>query len=147
MKAAARAIILKDNLILVMQRNKRGSQYYTFVGGQTKPGEDIEQALVREVMEETGLKVTSRRLVFVEKHPEPYIAQYTYLCEVESLDEVSIQPGAEEEWMNIHDTNSHTPMWVETEKFSRLPFLTAELQKATVEALQNGFSEEPLRVR
>ena len=72
MKQAARAIIIEDNKILVMFRNNEGSQYFTLVGGKVDEQESPEQALVREVREETGLQVTSAQLVITEDHHEPY---------------------------------------------------------------------------
>ena len=75
MSKAARAIVVQDGKILVMHRNKYGSEYFTLVGGRVNEGESLEQALVREVREETGLSVTGVRLVFIEEHPAPYNEQ------------------------------------------------------------------------
>src|ERR1700761_7300853 len=80
MAKAARAIITENHKILVMYRNKYGSEYFTLVGGKVADDETTEQALARELKEETGLRVTSARLVFTEEHPEPYNQQYIYVC-------------------------------------------------------------------
>src|ERR1700752_5055992 len=69
MGKAARAIIIQNNKILLMRHNKQGGDYYTLIGGPIKDGESPEQALVREVKEESGLDVTNARLVFIEEHP------------------------------------------------------------------------------
>ena len=53
-KYAVRAIILKDGLA-AMQISKYGD--YKIPGGTVEPGESYEQALIREVREETGLVV------------------------------------------------------------------------------------------
>lgn len=90
MKKAARAIIIEDNKVLVMQRNKSGNQYYTLVGGRLDKDETPEQALVREVKEETGMDVIAARLVFVEEHPEPYNQQYIFLCSVGPHEDIAI---------------------------------------------------------
>jgi ADP-ribose pyrophosphatase YjhB (NUDIX family) len=71
MSKAARAIIIDGERFLVMYRNKYGSEYFTLVGGRVGESETVEQALMREVKEETGLDVTAARLVFIEEHPEP----------------------------------------------------------------------------
>lgn len=143
MAKAARAIIIQNNKILVMHRNKHGTQYYTLVGGRVNDDETLEEGLKREVREETGLEVTSARLVFTEKHPEPYNDQYIFLCEVAPHDKVEIQSYSEEALMNRFDLNTHKPMWAETGSFSHLPFLTNPLQKAIIDGLQKGFPSGP----
>lgn len=145
MKYAARAIIFNGSDILIMHRNKYGTEYFTLVGGRLNDNETPEQAVAREVKEETGLTVTSTKLVFTETHPEPYTSQYIFLCEVDPHDgTIAITSTSEEALMNKLDMNTHTPQWVNQNLFGRLPFSTMQLQKAIVDALKNGFPDEPL---
>jgi ADP-ribose pyrophosphatase YjhB (NUDIX family) len=143
MGKAARAIVIKGNKLLLMHRNKRGHEYFTLVGGLVKDGETLENGLAREVKEETGLKITSSRLVFVEKHPAPHNDQYIFLAEVGPHDTIALEETSEEALMNRIDTNSHRPFWGDIKTFSDLPFLTIKLQKAISQALQKGFPSEP----
>ena len=144
MSKAVRAIIFKEDKMLVMQRNKYGSQYYTLVGGQVTEGEELEEALVREVKEETSLDVTAYQLVYTESHPAPYNEQYIYLCEVASTDNLAISEGAEEDRLNKLDMNIHKPLWVEIRNFATLQFRTPQLQTALLKALKDGFPEQPV---
>lgn len=144
MGKAARAIIIENNKVLVMYRNKQGSQYYTLVGGKANETESVEHALVREIKEETGLDVTDHKLVYVEKHPEPYNEQYIFLCSVAPHSSVSIQEYSEEAMMNRVNINVHRPEWVDTKGFSKLPFRTPQLQEAIEKALKKGFPKEPV---
>ena len=146
MRKAVRAIIIEDNKVLVMHRNKYGSQYYTLVGGQVHENESLEQALVREVQEETGLTVTAARLVYSESHPQPYNEQYIYLCNVGPHSDVAIQEGSEEGEMNQYDMNTHKPFWVGPQAFANLPFRTPQLQEAIVKAFKKGFPKEPVQL-
>jgi 8-oxo-dGTP diphosphatase len=57
------AIIKKDNQILLIHRFKNGDEYWVFPGGGVESGETWDQALVREVMEETSLPVASFQVV------------------------------------------------------------------------------------
>ena len=57
------AIIMKDGKIL-MVGNERANYLYS-VGGRIKFGETAEEAIVREVFEETGVKMEIDRLGFV----------------------------------------------------------------------------------
>ncbi len=146
MSKASRAIIIENGKMLVMHRNKYGSQYFTLVGGRVSEGETLEQALVREVQEETGLTVTGVRLLFIEEHAAPYNEQYIFWCEVAPHDEVAIQSMSEEAMMNRLEANVHTPMWVGLESFKTLAFRTPALQRAIVDGLKKGFPAEPVKL-
>lgn len=146
MGKAARAIIIENDKILVMHRNKRGSQYYTLVGGRVAADETIEQALAREIKEETGLDVTAARLVFTEQHQAPYNDQYIYLCEVGPHANIAIQDNSEEGYLNTMDINIHTPLWAEARAFSKLAFRTPQLQSAILQAFKNGFPAESVKL-
>lgn len=146
MGKAARAIIIQDNKLLLMKRNKHGSEYYTLVGGTLNDGESLEHALVREVKEETGLTIASGRPVFAELHPEPYNDQYIFLCEIAPDQEAKLQDTSEEALMNRVGINVHTLVWVKLEDFEKLQFNTMQLQKAIVKSLRNGFPESMVQL-
>jgi len=146
MAKAARAIIIEDDKILVMFRNKQGSQYYTLVGGRVQDSETLEQGLIREVKEETGLEVTSARQVYSEDHPEPYNQQYIFLCEIAAHGDTKLQEYSEEEMLNQMQTNIHEPMWVPLKAFQNLPFRTPQLQEAINHALRKGFPKESVQL-
>lgn len=67
----AGAIFNQDNKILLQLRDdKKGiddPNIWTFPGGEKTNDESIESALVREIYEETNLKVVSSRLVCTKK--------------------------------------------------------------------------------
>ena len=60
------AIIMKDNKFL-MTGNKREDYLYS-VGGRIKFGETAKEAVIREVFEETGVKMEVDRLGFVHEN-------------------------------------------------------------------------------
>ena len=60
------AIIMKDGKLL-MVGNERANYLYS-VGGRIKFGETAEEAVVREVLEETGVKMEIERLGFVHEN-------------------------------------------------------------------------------
>ena len=64
------ALIQSDGRLLVCQR-KRGTSFammWEFPGGKVKPGETLEQALVRELEEELGTKATIGPEVYRTRH-------------------------------------------------------------------------------
>ena len=146
MGKAARAIIIEDDKMLVMHRNKHGSEYYTLVGGRIQDNETPEQALVREVKEETGLDVTAAKLVFTEEYDEPYNSQYIYLCQIAPHGNVAIGEASEEGFMNRIGINVHTPVWIFTNSLPKLQFRTPALHQALLEALKKGFPKQPLKL-
>lgn len=60
------AIIMKDGKLL-MVGNERNDYLYS-VGGRIKFGETAEEAIVREVLEETGVKMEIDRLGFIHEN-------------------------------------------------------------------------------
>ena len=57
------AILIQEDRIALIERHRMGRHYYVFPGGGVEPGENFVEALVREMDEETGLKVVVQRLI------------------------------------------------------------------------------------
>ncbi len=61
--ARAAAIILQNNSVAMIERNRAGQTYYLFPGGQIEDGESQIATVVREIKEELGLDVMVGQLV------------------------------------------------------------------------------------
>ena len=59
------AVLVKDNKILV-QRDRNGNEY-ALPGGHVKIGETLEDGLIRETMEEMGVRIKCNRLLWSEE--------------------------------------------------------------------------------
>ena len=81
MRTSVRAIVVKDDTLLVMHRNKKGKEYYALIGGGVDPGESLEEALHRELEEEACIAVSNPRLVIIQEGGERFGLQYMYLCD------------------------------------------------------------------
>lgn len=145
MRKAVRAIVIKNGMLLVMHRNKFGQEYYTLIGGGIDFGETAEQALHREVREETGLTIHSLRLVFVEEAGDPFGMQYIYWCESDS-GEVALPAESEEAKIHALGKNLYTPMWLPLKELPNKPFLSEGLKKSLLSAIENGFPEQPITI-
>mgnify|MGYP000896128921 CR=1 FL=1 len=60
-----RAVIVKDDQILLIHRIKKGNEYFVVPGGGIEEGETEEETLVREVKEETSIDVNNSEKLFV----------------------------------------------------------------------------------
>jgi 8-oxo-dGTP diphosphatase len=77
--------ILKNKKLLIVKRSKSENlfpEYWEIPGGALKKGENYQQALAREIMEEVGLRV---RRIGVHYHTMQYrgVAEPHFICELE----------------------------------------------------------------
>ena len=69
------ALIVKDHHFLICQRpaHKARGMLWEFVGGKVEPGETLPQALIRECLEELGIRVTPQEIFMQLVHTYPDI--------------------------------------------------------------------------
>ncbi|MCD5409655.1 MAG: NUDIX hydrolase [Methanocellales archaeon] len=83
---AVDAIVLLDNKIaLIRRKNPPFEGYYALPGGFVERGETVEQALIREVKEETGLDIRIVKLAGAysdtDRDPRGHVISLCYLAE------------------------------------------------------------------
>lgn len=68
----AAAAIVQEGALLLVRHEKDGRGYWMLPGGGVQWGEGIDAAVRRELIEETGLEVSTGELLFVKDtiHPE-----------------------------------------------------------------------------
>lgn len=141
MRRAVRAIIVHNHKLLVMHRNKFGTVYDTLPGGNIEVGETPEQALYREVEEETMVTFNDPRLVFIEHSDPIYGDQYIFLCRYVS-GEPQLHPESEEIHINKLGQNLYEPKWLPLDELATSPFLSDKLQERIIDGLKAGWPAE-----
>ena len=111
---SAKAIVLHDGKILVNRCRSRFGEYYALPGGGQRQDELLEEALLRELLEETGYSVIPRRLTAVyeriselRKVGASHKMYFIFLCSLS--DEPWRQPTEQDkyqlayEWVAVED--------------------------------------------
>jgi len=133
-------IVTKDNKILLIHRQKNGKKYYVFPGGSVEKNEVNEEALIREIKEETSIKVEIKRLVYV--HDYQTSQQYYYLCEYHG-GRPRLASGSIEKQRMKTKNDFYQPLWVDISRLSGLLLYPLEIRDWLISDLKNGFPTEP----
>jgi ADP-ribose pyrophosphatase YjhB (NUDIX family) len=107
--------VLRDGegRILLLRHTYRGNTPWGLPGGGLKPGESLEECLVREFREETGLHIEAVSMLSGAAHPERRLVDMIFSCRLlpgESLD--SFQPSAEvseARYFHLHELPDSIP--------------------------------------
>ncbi len=143
MREIARAIVLRDGFLLSIKRNKYGDEFYSLPGGGIEPNETAEAAVIREVFEETSIRVSVERLIFIEKD-DRFGEQYYFLCPYLE-GEPALHPGSEESIETAAGENTYTPVWLPVDTLELIEFRPSSVKIALLEALSEGFPNSPKR--
>lgn len=145
-RQAVRAIVINDDQLLVMHRNKFGQEYETLPGGGIEPYEAPETAVARELSEETSIQIGEKRLVFIEHAGDPFGDQLIFLCQYLS-GEPKLADNSEEAHINKLGKNLYEPKWVPISELDKLPFVSEKLKQVLLDSVKNGFPAETIEIR
>ncbi|MGK3446053.1 NAD(+) diphosphatase, partial [Escherichia coli] len=76
--------IRRDDSILLAQHTRHRNGVHTVLAGFVEVGETLEQAVAREVMEESGIKVKNLRYVTSQPWPFPQSLMTAFMAEYDS---------------------------------------------------------------
>lgn len=96
-----------ERFLIVEERNSKGETVYNQPAGHVEPEESIEQAVIREVYEETGLRFTPQHLIgnyFLS--PATNGKHYLRFCFYGEVDDISSLSPQDNDiiaahWMNL----------------------------------------------
>jgi 8-oxo-dGTP pyrophosphatase MutT (NUDIX family) len=141
--ARAAAIIIHDQSLLLMFRKKKNQAYYAFPGGTVELHEKLEDAVLREVYEETSLHVHRGRLVYRLQVIDDLVCkdEYFYLCDyISGIPE--IHPDAIEQQRMRSGDNYYELQWVPLHEIEQILVYPAEIKAWLVQDLIYGFSDK-----
>jgi len=100
------AVAIDDgNLLLVRRGNEPGRGTWSVPGGRVEPGETIQEAVVRELREETGIEGVCTGLIGVAEsigdHHHHVILDYA--VEVLPSDAIAASDALEARWVPLHE--------------------------------------------
>jgi 8-oxo-dGTP diphosphatase len=78
-RIGAAAIILDEDRRVLLVKHKYGRRNWELPGGYVEPGESTTDAVVREVREETGLRVVPLRLTGIYYEADTDMHQFAFL--------------------------------------------------------------------
>ena len=94
---AVAGLVVDDFDRVLMIRNLRND--WEFPGGQVEEGENLIEALQREVLEETGIIISVGELAGVYSNVQSHIVMLDFLCKPTGGDLKTSQESLEVEWV------------------------------------------------
>jgi len=120
---AAKALIIKNDKMLVIKINDGKEEWYIMPGGGQDAEELLPDAVCREVAEEMGLRVEVKDLVFVIEglHGEDFHrVDLVFLCEYKGIIENAIIQS---------DTNQIGYDWIDIKTLNTAPLYPSKLRR------------------
>ena len=130
----ARAIIIHDEKIVSMYRERSGRIFYTFPGGGMEGSESEVECVKREVMEEFGLVVEPIKKVYTYENKNS--VEHFYTAKWISGEFGS---GEGEEFQENRNNGIYIPRMIEISKIPNIPLMPPEVATAFYEDyMKNG---------
>lgn len=135
MRKSARAILItQENKLLLMKRTKPGSVYYVTIGGGIDEGETAEQALIRELKEESGSIVTNIQFVFHYDDWEKQNSVDFFVCQ-----EIKRTTPTGAEWTKWNsDDNRYELVEFSGDELSDLPLKPDNIKDKIIDIFKNS---------
>lgn len=126
----SRALILEDNKVLLIHRFKDGKEYFVLPGGHIEENESEEEALIREIKEETNLDAQIDKKLWTLKNPFDNSEHHFFLVTKFSG---NLQLGGPELKKNSEE-NKYILEWHDLTEISELNLVPKPLKKKIIDS-------------
>jgi len=146
MRVRAVAILIEEDRLAMIERHRSGLHYYSFPGGAVEPDETPEDAVVREMEEETGLQVmVKRRIAYVWFRGRRQ--EFFLVARVSG----EFGTGTGEEYQppplgKSPSSGTYHPLWLPLADLASYNVLPPEMAAAVQRAWREGWPEEPFEI-
>ena len=90
--------IIRDETGRVLLSRRADSGWWNLPGGGVEPHESVEEGIIREVREETGLEVDVGRLIGVYSKPQKHEVVLTFECHIKGGTIITTEEADHHEW-------------------------------------------------
>ncbi|WP_339253271.1 NUDIX domain-containing protein [Sporosarcina sp. FSL W8-0480] len=120
------AVIIQEDNVALIQRNRDGKEYYVFPGGGIEDGESPEEATVREAFEELGVEIEIKSTIGTVIFNG---TQYFFLATIVGG---TFGTGKGEEYEVHSNRGTYKPMWIPIDKLEILDVRPMEIVKKLI---------------
>ncbi|MET9142949.1 NUDIX hydrolase [Streptomyces sp. NPDC004042] len=106
-------VVIEDDKVLLLNQDTEGPRSWSLPGGKVEDGETLEEALVREMREETGAEVEVGRLLYLCDNTSAHVVHITFEARLVGGEIGAIEEGADTrpirgvEFVSLDDLPTH----------------------------------------
>ena len=111
MQRVTNCLIIDHDKVLLLKKPRH--DWYAMPGGKMEPRETVQESVIREVYEETGLKIKDPKIISIAninkssaKPPKDDWMMFTFVAHSFEGTLVEECPEGELEWINLHDVST-----------------------------------------
>lgn len=108
------AVIFNPEGKILLCKSHKWENKYVIPGGHIELGESMEEALKREILEETGLSIYNIKLISLKEsiyshkfHEKKHFIFIDYMCNTDSSDVILNDEAEEYEWVDMDSIENY----------------------------------------
>ncbi len=126
-----RGIIIKDDKLVLMKRNRNGEDFFVFPGGGIEKNESPQQCCERELLEEFGIEIEAKNMIYLIHQGES--KQGYFVCDWKSGE---IHKTDAEEYQGLNHYGTYNPTLANLNEVSKLNILPPEVKEQFLDDLK-----------